>query len=588
MVAVSSGSPNPIVNYDAWIESLARTLPETDFTRLRQACSAAGRWYGQLRRPSGELFLEHSLAVAALLAELRLDIPTLAAAVLHDVPELAPESDLAGEFGPEVAHLIRGLRRMDALVRRSNAVQQHIEDAEVLRKLLLSFDDDLRIILMKLAEQTHDLRSAKHLPHADRCQIAILTMEIYAPLANRLGMGRLKWELEDLAFRYLEPAIYQRIATLLDEKRLDREDYLHKVMKILRTHLAHLGIHAAISGRPKHLYSIWRKMRRKNVDFEHIYDVRALRVLVENRDECYSALGIVHSLWTPILGEFDDYIVRPKKNLYQSLHTAVIGPEEKSLEIQIRTHDMHHHAELGVAAHWRYKEGHQENTEDNYRIQWLRQFLERDATAPTEEFLDQFRQTIKKEQIYVFTPKGRVLELPLGATPLDFAYYIHTEIGHHCRGAKVDGHIVPLNYKLRNGDQIEILTAKHGSPSRDWLNLQNGYLHTHRARDQVRNWFKHAQNHAHPQQELTPPANLRPLHIENAHSQKASFKIQIQVQGVDNLVTHIAQCCNPRPCNPILGHITHHGISIHRADCINIQKPEIYPHLFDATWTKNP
>jgi len=580
MVAVT---PNPIEGYDAWVDALARVFPEqTDFTRLRTACTAATQWYGAARRPSGELYLEHTLAVAALLAELRLDIPTLAAAVLHDVPELCKDTDLSREFGAEIAHLVTGTRRLDDLVRLGQA-RSHVDGAEGLRNLLLSFDDDLRVILIKLAEQTHDLRSAKRLAEHDRHQIATLTMEIYAPLANRLGMGRLKWEMEDLAFRYLEPAIYQRVAALLDEKRLDREQYLHKVMTVLRAHLSNLGIHATISGRPKHLYSIWRKMRRKNVDFEHIYDVRALRVLVENRDDCYSALGIVHDLWTPILGEFDDYIIRPKKNLYQSLHTAVIGPEGKSLEIQIRTQDMHHHAELGVAAHWRYKEGGQGNSDANYRIQWLRQFLERDATTPAEEFLEQFRPSFTHEQIYVFTPKGRVVELPRGATPLDFAYYIHTEIGHRCRGAKINGHIVPLNYALHNGEQIEILTAKQGAPSRDWLNLQNGYLHSHRAREKVRNWFK--QNHAPAQPELSPVTHPPRMRIESTPSQqKSAPAIHIQVQGVDNLVTHLAQCCNPHPGDPILGHITHHGISIHRVDCINLQKIEISSQLLDAAW----
>ncbi|CAK0780422.1 GTP pyrophosphokinase [Gammaproteobacteria bacterium] len=647
MVAVTS-SPNPVSDYAAWINELARMRPGIDFGLLHQACTRAEQIYGTARRLSGEPYLEHTLEVAHLLAGLRLDVQTLAAAVLHDVPEVVgrtgKEIDLATELEPGVARLVEGVRRIDMVMRRRSD-QSRPEDQEGLRKLLLSIDEDMRVLLIKLAERTHDLRSAKQLPPLERQRIAGETMDLYAPLANRLGMGRLKWELEDLSFRYLEPAIYQRIATLLDERRLDRESYLQQVMTTLRERLAAVGILAEVSGRAKHIYSIWRKMRRKDVDFDHIYDVRAVRVLVDTLSDCYTALGVVHGLWLPISGEFDDYIAKPKNNLYQSLHTAVVGPEDKTLEVQIRTHDMHHHAELGVAAHWRYKEGNRGDADYDHRIQWLRQFLALDEAADPGEFVERFRQTLQHEQIHIFTPKGRVIELPRGATPLDFAYHVHSEVGHHCRGAKVDGHIVPLTYPLKNGEQVEILTTKKGGPSRDWLNPTTGYLHTNRAKEKVRQWFRQENHDEDVEQgrflldrELARlnlskadlellGRRLRYTRIEDLMSalgrgdialsqvsnalghilalrrktiamptapqarsrpKGAEVPSRIRVQGVGNLVTHLAQCCRPNPGDSIVGHVTHNqGISIHRIDCANIlgRTEEARAKLLEAEWT---
>lgn len=633
-------------NYKVWLEQLAKMRPGFNFEPLHQACLYAEQIYANQLRLSGESYLTHTLAVAQLLAELRLDVQILAAAILHDIPKFINETDINNQFKnfhPEIMRLVMGVERMDAVTRRWSGQHRH-HDQEGLRKLLLSLDEDMRILLIKLAERTHDLRRVKQLANSVQQQLANETMDLYAPLANRLGIGRLKWELEDLSFRYLNPEIYQNIATLLDEKRIDRENYVKKIVEILREQCVIAGIDAEVKGRPKHIYSIWRKMRRKNVDFEHIYDVRALRILVKNKQDCYTVLGIVHNLWFPIASEFDDYIAKPKKNLYQSLHTAVIGPEEKTLEVQIRTHDMHRHAELGVAAHWRYKEGGRGGDNDyEHRVQWLRQFLELDEHADSSEFFERFRQSLQQEHIQVFTPKGQVIELPQGATPLDFAYYVHSEVGHYCRGAKVDGKMVPLTYQLHNGEQVEILTAKRGGPSRDWLNPNTGYLITSHARDKVRQWFKH-EHHDEDlekgrsliERELArlelPKTDLEDLthrfhyshatdlmaavgrgdvnlsqisnalvHIlarrrrsANAHQQRNQnnkaneMPSYIRVHGVGNLVTHIAQCCHPLPGDKIIGHITHsQGISIHRADCLNISllNEESRIKLLDAAWS---
>ncbi|CAK0754648.1 GTP pyrophosphokinase [Gammaproteobacteria bacterium] len=646
MVAVTS-SPNPVTNYTAWLDNLVQERPGVDFGLLRRACIWAEQLYGTVRRPSGETYLEHALEVAHILSGLRLDVQTLAAAVLHDVPEVVnKEVNLAAEFGTGIARLVEGVQRIDIVMRRRSC-QSRPEDHEGLRKLLLSIDEDMRVLLIKLAERTHDLRSAKKSPEPERRRIATEAMDLYAPLANRLGMGRLKWELEDLSFRYLEPAIYQRIAALLDERRLDRENYLQQVMAILRERLAAIDIHAEVSGRAKHIYSIWRKMRKKAVDFDRIYDVRAVRILVNSLSDCYTSLGVIHGLWMPISGEFDDYIAKPKNNFYQSLHTAVVGPDDKIVEVQIRSYDMHRHAELGVAAHWRYKEGGRSDADYDHRLQWLRQFLALDETADPGEFMERFRQTLQHEEIHVFTPKGQVIDLPRGATPLDFAYHVHSEVGHRCRGAKVDGHIVPLSYQLRNGEQIEILTAKRGEPSRDWLNPTTGYLHTNRAREKVRHWFRQEHHEDDVEQgrilldrELvrlglsktdlevlakrlrynrpedlmaalgrgdvaqsqisnalehllaqrrkaaaTPLPSERPRPVKNSEA-----PTRIRVQGVGNLVTHFAQCCRPNPGDPIVGQVTqNNGISIHRADCTNVlgRTAETRAKLLDASWTAN-
>ncbi|HEY4556470.1 MAG TPA: TGS domain-containing protein, partial [Lysobacter sp.] len=428
------------------------------------------------------------------LGRLDADPDTLAAALLHAWPTLHDALGPAFDRDhPGVASLVEGQRaagQVWSLHREHGGASR----GEGLRRLLLAIVRDLRVVPILLATQVAQLRHAMRLPEPERRALASLTRDIHAPLANRLGIWQLKWELEDLAFRHVEPATYQRIARLLDEKRIDRERYIESVTRTLQGVLDAHGLHAEVAGRPKHIYSIWKKMQRKGVPIGELYDLRAVRVLVDDIGACYSALGLVHSTWTPIPSEFDDYIARPKRNDYRSLHTAVVGPEGKTLEVQIRTFEMHRQAELGVAAHWKYKEGgsHGANAAFDRKIAWMRRLLEAQADparAGEEALAGEFDTELVEDRIYVLTPKGEVLDLPAGATPLDFAYLVHTEVGHRCRGAKVDGRIVPLDHRLRSGDRVEILTAKTGEPRRDWLVEANGFLASSRSREKVRSWF---------------------------------------------------------------------------------------------------
>ena len=510
--------------------------------------------------------------------------------------------------------------------------------SEALRKMLLAVVSDARLVLVRIAEQLYRLRLAKTAPAAEQRRIAIETREIYAALANRLGVWQLKWELEDLAFRYLEPDTYKQIAKLLKEKRTEREHFIDEVKSRLRDELRRSEIEAEISGRPKHIYSIWRKMQRKGSGLEHIFDIRAVRILVEDVSQCYAALGTAHNLWPYIPGEFDDYIANPKENNYQSLHTAVIGPNGQTIEIQIRTYDMHRHAELGVAAHWRYKEGTVAQAAFDQKIRFLRQLLE--PSAKDGDLLDQFRDDVFEDRVYAISPKGDVVEMPAEATPLDFAYHVHTMVGHRCRGAKVNGRIVPLTYKVQNGDKIEIITGKEPQPSRDWLSPQLGYLAASRSRTKVRNWFRQrdrGQNKRHGREiverELAK-LNIRDITLADLATQlkfkdsdsmsvalgagditaasvataiqhlrhggqreqrtkrrparkhgKASE--QIAVSGVGDLLCSFARCCKPVPPEPISGYITKgRGISIHRQDCgnflsLNARQPE---RVIEVDW----
>jgi GTP pyrophosphokinase len=481
------------------------------------------------------------------------------------------------------------------------------------------------VVLIKLADRLHNMRTLAALPAEKQQRIARETADIYAPLANRLGIWQIKWELEDLAFRYLEPAGYKQIASFLAERRVDREAYVERFVATLADELKKAGIAAEVSGRAKHIYSIWRKMQRKHKDFREIFDVRAVRVLVNDLRDCYAALGIVHSLWQYIPGEFDDYIATPKENNYRSIHTAVIGPEGKTVEVQIRTHDMHQSSELGVAAHWRYKEGARPDKGFDDKIAWLRSLLEwKDEVAEASEFVDQFKSEVFSERVYVFTPKGNIVDLQAGATPLDFAYHIHTDVGHRCRGAKVNGQIVPLTTALRTGDRVEVLTVKEGGPSRDWMSPHLGYLQTSKARAKVQAWFR-LQNHdaniaagrealvrefqrlgigdvnyeklaarfrydktddflaalgrgdVKPTQllaavqELVEPAfrDQQPL-VTARPAVSTRAPSGITIQGVGNLLTRMARCCNPLPGDPVVGFITRgQGITVHRQDCPN-------------------
>lgn len=636
MVAVNSEiTVQDAIEFEGWLKSIesGRTKAEVDF--IRRACMMAQEAHQGQTRASGEPYFQHSLAVANILANLHLDYETIAAAVLHDVPEdtAVTLEEIQAEFGETVAKLVDGVTKMGQIQEyrgQSPKSKKERARAESLRKMLLAMVEDVRVVLIKLADRTHNMRTLASLPEEKRKRIAKETLEIFAPLANRLGIWQIKWELEDLAFRYLEPDTYKQIARLVDERRINREQYIARVAEKLKNELQARGITADVSGRSKHIYSIWRKMKRKGVDFDQIYDVQAVRVLVNELSDCYAALGIVHTLWRPIPGEFDDYIAVPKDNHYRSLHTAVIGPDGKTVEVQIRTGKMHQDAEWGVAAHWRYKEGSKSDQSFDRKIASLRQAIIewKDDVADATEFLDQVKTDFFQDRVHVLTPQGDPVDLPAGATPIDFAYHIHTEIGHRCRGAKVNGRIVPLSYKLRNGDQIEILTAKRGGPSRDWLNSQLGYLSTSRARAKVRQWFKRLNyeenvtqgraildrelhrlgitelNHeklarefnfhkvddffatigrgdisipqiistindivesTKPIEDETPPVITSP-------STATTMPTGIKIQGVGNMLTTLAQCCRPVPGDDaIIGFVTRgRGVTIHRRDCPNI------------------
>jgi GTP pyrophosphokinase len=513
--------------------------------------------------------------------------------------------------------------------------------AEGLRRLLLAIIRDLRVVFILLARQLVMMRNAIDLNEEDRRTLAQLTADIHAPLANRLGIWQLKWELEDLAFHSLQPETYRQIAELLDERRNDREQWIVAAAGTLRAALRDAGIEAEIAGRPKHIYSIWRKMQKKGLDFSELYDIRALRVLVRDVPACYAALGIVHSLWPFIAGEFDDYIASPKGNNYQSLHTAVVGPEGRTLEVQIRSHDMHAYAELGFAAHWRYKEGGGADASFERKIAWMRQLLEgRDEQDDDSALLDAFRTDVIEDRVYVLTPKGQVTDLPKGATVLDFAYFIHTDVGHRCRGAKVNGRIVPLTHQPASGDRIEILTGKVAEPRRDWLSAHHGFLRTGRARNKVRNWFKHADRELNiaagrsvldrefkrlalhnvelerlPARfqlrsvedlyealalgDVTPTQIARTLHegerdVEPVPERSlppakppAPGKDALVIEGVGNLLSTLARCCQPVPGDEVVGFITRgRGVSVHRADCKQLQRLRMLDpdRIIEVTW----
>ncbi|WJW74623.1 GTP diphosphokinase [Thiohalobacter sp. IOR34] len=632
------------LDLDCWFDVLAGDRDEEGRLLIHRALEKAAAAHDGQRRASGEPYLVHVLSVAEILARLNMDPETIAAALLHDVVEDTPIelAEIEAEFGPVIAQLVDGVTKMGLLSQYRDAAHKAQQQAESLRKLLLAMVKDVRVVLIKLADRLHNMRTLKYLSPDQQQRISRETLDIYAPLANRLGMGQLKWELEDLSLRYLDPDSYQAIAAYLDERRIDRERQIETIIGQLRKELDQIGIEAEVSGRPKHIYSIWRKMQRKNVDFHQIFDVRAVRILVERVADCYAALGVVHGLWRHIPKEFDDYIANPKENNYRSLHTAVVGPDGKTLEVQIRTREMHEHAELGVAAHWRYKEGARFDAGFEKKIAWLRQLLEwKDEEASASEFVDRFKSESGQERVYVLTPQGRVIDLPQGATPLDFAYYIHTEIGHRCRGAKVNGRIVPLTYELRNGEQVEILTTRQGVPSRDWLSPHLGYLKTPRARAKVRHWFREQDqeiniaagrsvlerelNRLGTQQipweqlaerlnrdsvddmlaaigkgdfstaqiaaaanELAAPARIElELPVRERQHPPGKGQGDVQVEGVGNLLTHMAQCCRPVPNDPIVGYITRgRGVTIHRRDCPNVLrlKSENRERLLEVDW----
>jgi len=573
-----------------------------------------------------------------------LGLPPRIVAAVHASPvfrdQLIPKTDLNNSILKDISRFIIGLQQLKQFSLPDNwqpgealAVQQ----SEALRKMLLAVVSDVRLVLVRIAEQLFCLREARQAPRPVQLALALETREIYAPLANRLGVWQLKWELEDLAFRYVDPETYQGIAKALNEKRDERERFIEEVKQQLHGELLANDIAADISGRPKHIYSIWRKMQRKDRGLDSLYDIRAVRILVEDVNECYAALGIVHNLWSYIPGEFDDYIANPKENDYRSLHTAVVGPEGKTVEVQIRSRDMHNHAELGVAAHWRYKEGGGTPAAFDQKIRFLRQLLE--PTGDGADLLDQIRDDFFEDRIYAVSPKGDVVELPANATPLDFAYHVHTQVGHRCRGAKINGRIVPLTHHVENGDQIEIITGSQAKPSRDWLSPKLGYLAGARARAKVRNWFRQQDRDQHIRQgreilerelarlsetnvptddiakklkhkdteslcvalgagDLTSASiatalqNLRTTELPAIKSrrqprQKKTKPDSTGVTGVGGLLCNFARCCRPVPPEPIVGYITQgRGVSIHRQDCgnflsLNQRSPE---RVLETSW----
>ncbi|HWQ88620.1 MAG TPA: bifunctional (p)ppGpp synthetase/guanosine-3',5'-bis(diphosphate) 3'-pyrophosphohydrolase [Desulfitobacteriaceae bacterium] len=616
-------------------EKLKKVLPPDQLLQIDQAYEFAAAAHQGQQRNSGEEYIQHPLEVALILAELEMDQPTIIAALLHDVLEDTKYeyADIEKKFGLEVALLVDGVTKLGRIEYKSKMELQ----VENLRKMFLAMAKDIRVILIKLADRLHNMRTLKYHSLEKQKEISQETLEIFAPLANRLGIFRIKWELEDLAFRYLKPEEYYDLVEGIALKRREREAQINRVITELKQRLDEIGIKADIAGRPKHFYSIYQKMIKQNKELSEIYDLTAVRVIVNSVNDCYGALGIVHTLWKPIPGRFKDYIAMPKPNMYQSLHTTLIGAQGEPFEIQIRTWEMHRTSEYGIAAHWKYKEGYKQG-DSNFekKLAWLRQLSEwQHESRDAGEYMESLKIDLFADTVFVFTPRGDVVELPKGSCPVDFAYRVHTDVGHRCIGAKINNRIVPLDTKLNNGDILEILTAKQGNgPSRDWLS----FVKTSLAKNRIRGWFKKEQreeNIIRGRESLErevrklglDPAivlkNENVLELAKAHNlsaiedlysiigdgaltankvlarlreeiaKEAREKQQlaalqqgdskgsdygksshgVRVKGVDNVLVRFSRCCNPLPGDEIMGYITRgHGVSIHRADCENVSK----------------
>ncbi|WP_410498981.1 RelA/SpoT family protein [Chitinibacter sp. S2-10] len=634
---------------ERWLLALAERYPPQELLRLRAALDWVSEVYDTALNPdTDESLLAHAVASASIVADLRMDANAVIAALLFCMPDFVDKSaeQIEKRFGKVVAQLVDGIskvRKLRALAKPSLA-EDYAQQVEAQRKMLLAMVEDIRAVLIKLAWRTQTMHSLAKLSEERRRRIAQETLDVFAPLANRLGVWQIKWELEDLGFRFLHTDTYKKIAKLLDERRIDREQFIAEVLGSLRSELAKAGVtHVDLMGRPKHIYSIWKKMQKKRLDFSELYDIRAVRVLVDDVKDCYTVLGIVHNLWQPIPGEFDDYIAQPKGNFYRSLHTAVIGPQDKAVEVQIRTFEMHDHAEHGVAAHWRYKEGGHGDARYEEKIAWLRQLLDwREDVATDDKFTDAFKAELFEDTIYVLTPAGRVISLPKGSTPVDFAYHLHTDLGHRCRGAKVNGQIVPLNTALENGQRVEILSIKEGGPSLDWLH--QGYVKSHRAAQKIRHWVRQqnldvaieAGKNTYEKEaaragatqlnqdlvasrlgyktidevhialgqgevslrELNLAFNdiLHPVEAETVEETPESFIHAaratqygegILIEGIDKLMTMLAKCCKPVPPDAVMGYVTKgRGISIHRSDCSALKRlaAEAPERLIRADW----
>lgn len=637
MVAIRSAHLNTAFEFalDEWIASLGLTSSQSceRLAATWRYCEKQTQNY-----PNAPLLLWRGIEMVEILSTLSIDNDSMRAALLFPLANagIVQEETLTATFGKEITYLIHGVRDMDA-IRQLKATQNGsmaYEQVDNVRRMLLAMVEDFRCVVIKLAECIVHLREVKNAPEDECLLTAKECCNIYAPLANRLGIAQIKWELEDLCFRYLHPDEYKRIANLLHERRIDREQFIDDFVISLRSAMAEENVKAEIYGRPKHIYSIWRKMQKKHLSFDELFDVRAVRVVVERLQDCYAALGIVHTHFRHLPNEFDDYVAHPKPNGYQSIHTVVLGPRSKTIEIQIRTRQMHENAELGVAAHWKYKEGAGATMRSGYaeRIAWLRKLITwQEEITDSGEMLDELRSQVFDDRVYVFTPNGDVVDLPAGSTPLDFAYHIHSDVGHSCIGAKVSGRIVPFTYQLRMGDQIEIITQKRPNPSRDWLNPNLGYLTTNRGRSKIHHWFREQDrdknilagreildnelahlsiNLKEAEKLLISRYNMHSLdevlvvigsgdinlnqmvHFLQSKFNKLSAEEldhealhhlmqhkalpptrckdngRVVVEGVSNLMHYIARCCQPIPGDPIVGFITQgRGISIHRADC---------------------
>lgn len=652
------------------LEKLLEQLPErytiTDRELIQRAYRVAEEAHREQKRHSGEPYINHCLAVASILADLRVPPEVVAAGLLHDTVEdtAITLKDLRREFGDTIAILVDGVTKLTNLPRVSRG-DQHAERSngngnepadsldddltlgrkqdlvsETLRKTFLAMGDDVRVVLIKLADRLHNMRTLGFMPESKRKRIAKETLDIFAPLANRLGIWQIKWELEDLGFRYVNPEKYKEIAEQLQEPRPDREIQIETIKEYLIKLLANNNIRAEISGRPKHIYSIYKKMTQKGKPFDLVRDVRAVRLIVPDVPSCYAALGVIHTHWRPIPGEFDDYIAAPKDNFYQSLHTAVIYDDKRPLEVQIRTHEMHENAEYGIASHWRYKEGARSSDKHfEERVNWLRKMMEwRSDVSDAHEFVEGMKTDVFQDRVYVFTPRGDIIDLSAGSTPIDFAYHVHTDIGHRCRGARINGKLSPLYQELKTGDQVEILTAKRGGPSRDWLNPNLGLVKTQRARSKIKAWFKKQEDEQNlAQGRVTLERELQRLGINELNFEKMArelgFKIpdemfialgcgdlsvnkvikqiseteetadileitkpiqgsktstdSVEVVGLKGLLSTMARCCNPMPGDPIVGYITRgRGATVHRQDCPNVLRRKDKERLLQVGWGK--
>ena len=650
------------MHLEQFLEKLPQNYAILELEQIKKAYRMAEKAHNGQTLPNGLPYLSHCVAVASILADLAVPPEMVIAGLLHDVVEYSDVTldEIHKEFSPEVAGLVDGVTKLTQLPKLLRADQRMESAAEVkevphhrkiredeiaegLRKTFLAMSDDIRVVLVKLADRLHSMRTLSHFDEPTQKRIAQETLDIFAPLANRLGIWQIKWELEDLAFRYVAPADYKDIAEKLANRRTDRESQIDEIITLLSTELEAEGIKAKISGRPKHIYSIYKKMTRKGMPFEMLMDLRGVRLIVEDVAACYKALGVVHMKWRPIPGEFDDYIAARKENNYQSLHTAVIFDDGRPLEVQIRTEEMHENAEYGIAAHWRYKED-RAKIKDSYqqKISWLRSmFAWQQEDEDAEEFVDSWKSDVFKDRVYVLTPQGDIIDLPAGSTPIDFAYYVHTEIGNRCRGAKINGKLVSLDYCLQTGNQVEILTAKRGGPSRDWLNPNLGLVKTSRARSKIKQWFKRQDRELNLSQgkaildkefkrlglkqvefdPILPELGVKSVddlyvaigcgdigigRVVNKIAELEEDELEdeldlaldlveapteivpsdaIRVMGLKGIATTMGKCCNPMPGDEIVGYITRgRGATIHRQDCPNILRVTEKERLVKVSW----